>query len=286
MRSIVKNSARLDQIMLGGIPAKEGWLSWVPDWRLPYGRHHVRYLRSRQASGDLPAKIRFFGKETHGNLLSCRGYQVDTVDGVAAGHSPPCHFTQSKNASNRYSNRISEALQQTLLMDHPGATGKLLLEVPWTLTCDTDTSPANFCSSQEWLELSQSRYFQKFHEFRRHNEDFCIGGQSFRSFFPQSGSKSVDISITLRCLRLALLSLDQRALITTRTGYLGLAPTAVRPGDVVAILLGCKCPMVLRQYSDNLYHVIGECYIHGLMDGEILSQVSGGNILEREVVLC
>jgi hypothetical protein len=286
MISVVGNSGKLDQIMFGGIPTKEGWPSWVPDWRLPFGRHHIRYLRSRQASGNLPAKFQFLKKGRDGELLACSGFQVDTVDGVAAEPSPRSYPTQSRNASNRYSSRISEALQQTLLMDHPGATGKLLLEVPWISGCDTDSSPANSRSTLKWLQLSQSSYFRKFHEFRKHNEKFCIGGQSFRFFFPQSGMKSVDIAITLRCMRLALLSLEQRALITTRTGYLGLAPIAVRQGDVVAIMLGCKCPMVLRPYSDNLYHVIGECYIHGLMDGEILSQGSGETTLQREFVLC
>lgn len=285
MRSIVQNSGRLDQIMFGGMPTEEGWPSWVPDWRQSFGRHHIRHLRSRQASGDLPAKVRFLKNERNSNLLACSGFLVDTVDGVAAERSPQCHSTQSQNASNRYSSQISEALQQTLLMDHPGATGKLLLEIPWTWKCDTDTSPANF-GSPKWLELSQSRYFRKFQDFREHNENFRIGGQSFRSFFPQWDEKSVEVSITLRCLRLALLSLNQRALTTTRTGYLGLAPIAVRPGDVVAIISGCKCPMVLRPYSDDLFQVIGECYVHGLMDGEVLSQLNKGIILEREFILC
>lgn len=272
MRSIIKNSGRLDQIVFGGMPTEEGWPSWVPDWRLSFGRHHIRYLRSRQASGDLPAKVRFLKNGRNGSLLACSGFLVDTLDGS----------TQSQIAPNRYSSRISEALQKTLLMDHPGATGELLLEIPWTSRCGTDTSSANF-GSPEWPGLYKSRYFEKFHEFREQNGNFCIGGQSFRSFFPQLEKKSIDVAVTLRCLRLALLSLKHRALIATRTGYLGLAPTAVRPGDIVVILLGCKCPIILRPYSDDLFHVIGECYIHGLMDGEILS---GGNIVEREFVIC
>jgi hypothetical protein len=286
MRSIVKNSGTLDQIMFGGIPAEEGWPSWVPDWRRSFGRHHIRYLRSRQASGNLPAKIRFPKIGRNGDLLACSGFHVDTVNGVGTEATPQHHLTQTQNASNRYTSPISEALQRTLLMDHPGTTGKLLLEIPWTSRCRTDTGPANFGPPSQWLELSQSRYFKEFHEFRERNENFYIGGQSFRSFFPQSDEKSVDVSLALRCLRLALLSLNERALIATRTGYLGLAPIAVRPGDIVAILLGCKCPMILRPYKDNLFHVVGECYIQGLMDGEILSQVSRGNTLEHEFVLC
>ena len=96
----------------------------------------------------------------------------------------------------------------------------------------------------------------------------------------------MNVETTLPCTRLAVLSLDQRALITTETGYLGLAPIAVCQGDVVAILFGCKCPVVLRPYRDDMYNVIGECYIHGLMDGEILSQKRGEHVLQREFVLC
>jgi hypothetical protein len=286
MVSIIKKSRRLEQIIFGGITTEEGWPSWVPDWRLPFGRHHIRYLRSRQASGNSLANIRFLKDGRNGDLLACSGFQVDIVDGVAAQPSSRCYFTQSCHTSNRYSSRISEALQRTLLMDHPGANGELLLEVPWIPECDTCTSPTNFYSNPNWLELSQSSYFRKFHEFREHNELFCIGGQSFRDFFPQPDRESVDIAITLRCMRLALLSLDQRVLMTTRTGYLGLAPKAVQQGDVVAILLGCECPIVLRPYSDNVFHVIGECYVHGLMDGEIISQKNGENPLEREFILC
>ncbi|PSN58620.1 hypothetical protein BS50DRAFT_474289, partial [Corynespora cassiicola Philippines] len=63
-----------------------------------------------------------------------------------------------------------------------------------------------------------------------------------------------------------------RTLIRTRTGYLGLAPEAILRGDFVVILLGCRYLIVLRPRNDNLYHVVGECYIHGIMDGEILNK--------------
>jgi hypothetical protein len=171
-------------------------------------------------------------------------------------------------------------------MNHPGATGRLLLKVPWISKCDTESSPIYSCSTQEWHELSQSRYFHDFDKFRIHNEEFCIGGKSFRDFFPQFSSKSVDIMSTLRCMRLALLSLAQRALITTKTGYVGLVPASVRSGDVLAILSGCNFPVALRPCRDDLYQVVGECYIHGLMDGEILNQGDDQNFSSREFVLC
>lgn len=284
MISVVTTKKRLEQIAFGGIPAEESWPSWVPDWRLPFERNHIRYLRSRRASGNESAKFEILEKKNN-YLLTCRGFQVDTVDGIAVQPSSACSSTQPSGISHRYGSEISEVLQQTLLMDHPGASGKLLLKMPWILEPYAGSSSTNPSTSSTNSELSEPTYFQKFQKFREYNEKFRIGGQSLRDFFPQSYGKSIGVGKIVQCLRLAMLSLNQRALITTRTGYLGLAPNDVRSGDIVAILLGCNFPMVLRPCTKNLYHVVGECYVHGLMDGEILRQKDEGIVLERSFVL-
>ena len=67
-----------------------------------------------------------------------------------------------------------------------------------------------------------------------------------------------------RVLRLC----EKRSFITTEEGYIGLAPKATKPGDQVCILLGCRNPLVLRPVSGLQYKVVGECYVHGLMNGE------------------
>ena len=59
-----------------------------------------------------------------------------------------------------------------------------------------------------------------------------------------------------------------RVFFTTEAGFIGLAPKAARKGDQVHILLGCQSPMLLRPEDTSTFSVIGECYIHGLMDGE------------------
>jgi tetratricopeptide (TPR) repeat protein len=50
-------------------------------------------------------------------------------------------------------------------------------------------------------------------------------------------------------------------------GYLGLAPRFSRPDDVVAILHGCKVPVILRKHGDH-YILIGTSNIPRLMEGE------------------
>jgi tetratricopeptide (TPR) repeat protein len=51
-------------------------------------------------------------------------------------------------------------------------------------------------------------------------------------------------------------------------GYLGISPRFSRPGDVVAILHGCKVPVILRKHGDH-YILIGTSNIFRLMEGEV-----------------
>lgn len=69
---------------------------------------------------------------------------------------------------------------------------------------------------------------------------------------------------------------------------MGLGPAKMRTGDHVYILLGGKTPFILRNSSHraglNLglsdhaamdrpdLEVIGDCYLHGLMDGEAMGE--------------
>jgi hypothetical protein len=59
----------------------------------------------------------------------------------------------------------------------------------------------------------------------------------------------------------------QRGFFVTKRGYLTLAPRYTKPGDLVCLIFGAEVPFVLR--PDGLrYRLVGECYVHGMMDGE------------------
>jgi hypothetical protein len=67
----------------------------------------------------------------------------------------------------------------------------------------------------------------------------------------------------------------------TRTGYIGTAPRFVEEGDLICILYGGQTPFVLRREAWGNYRFIGDCYVHGIMDGEALSM----DLDETEFVL-
>jgi hypothetical protein len=63
--------------------------------------------------------------------------------------------------------------------------------------------------------------------------------------------------------------------------FMGIVPDTAMEGDKICVLFGGQALYVLREKEDGLHEFIGECYVHGLMDGEALYILEGGNV-ERE----
>jgi hypothetical protein len=70
---------------------------------------------------------------------------------------------------------------------------------------------------------------------------------------------------------------------------MGLAPSWVKVGNELAVLLGCSLPVVLGRHG-NHYHLEGDCFVQGWMRGEMLRHVGdgigegeGGDKIENEV---
>ena len=66
----------------------------------------------------------------------------------------------------------------------------------------------------------------------------------------------------------------------------GLGPSRAREGDLLCILFGCSVPVILRKHSDRVigefYSLVGECYIYGIMDGEIVSAMKEPDIEKKK----
>jgi hypothetical protein len=72
-----------------------------------------------------------------------------------------------------------------------------------------------------------------------------------------------------------------RRFFVTKMGYFGLAPQSVDVGDRICLFLGGRTPFVIRATEDNRYRLLGECYTHGIMDGQAMDGLDGGYTLER-----
>ena len=73
--------------------------------------------------------------------------------------------------------------------------------------------------------------------------------------------------------------------------HFGIAPTRAKVGDLIVILLGCRVPVVLSPLNEADprcgFRLIGEAYLHGMMDGEVLRLKEYGRCrsgLEKDII--
>jgi hypothetical protein len=76
---------------------------------------------------------------------------------------------------------------------------------------------------------------------------------------------------------------SERSFFTTQSGRMGLCPRQTRPGDLVVVLYGGNAPYILRSLPGSnsssgrvdrmpFFEFVGECYVHGIMDGEAIME--------------
>ena len=83
-----------------------------------------------------------------------------------------------------------------------------------------------------------------------------------------------DAAIT-RCL--------YRSFAVTQKGYLALVPKKTTPGHLVCVLRGGNVPFVLNRRRDGYFELVGEAYVHGIMDGETVRGARKEDLMEFRI---
>ena len=74
----------------------------------------------------------------------------------------------------------------------------------------------------------------------------------------------------------------RRKLALTKNGYMALLPPGGTIGDILYLIAEAETPFALRQDRDTgIYQLVGEAYVHGVMDGERAAQ---GDVPEELLV--
>lgn len=81
-------------------------------------------------------------------------------------------------------------------------------------------------------------------------------------------------------------SAQRRCVIELENGMIGLGPCDAVPGDVIAILFGGGVCFTLRRKGKH-YQLVGDCYIHGAMQGQLVDQDATEPLREQKTfILC
>ncbi|KAH7398122.1 heterokaryon incompatibility protein-domain-containing protein [Cadophora sp. MPI-SDFR-AT-0126] len=146
----------------------------------------------------------------------------------------------------------------------PSRNGQVIFDIPLQRAFESDDKVLDVT----WSYLNV---------FRGCNGDLRIGDTEIRKYFPP-GSPLIPYAIpeeTAQFFLPAVNILPGRRFIISAKGYLGMVPGKTERGDVICVFLGSELPVVLRPCIGG-YNLVGECYVHGIMEGEAMKWLENG----------
>ncbi|RSM08235.1 hypothetical protein CDV31_008243 [Fusarium ambrosium] len=216
-----------------------GWPSWVPDWSNPFC---TRILANVKSSSALLSDATCVGDST----LQASGLIISRIESL------------DKTGFHRDRSNFNAELLRLAKTRITGSyvNGKSLLEAFCDTICCGDFNTPELDSDFPVLETTMS-YIKSLAE--------DAGNQS------EKPPTALEYHIPRHC--------HGRSIFWTEHGQLGLCPVGSRPGDVIAVLLGCDPLLALRPTESGTYEVVGPCYVSGFVDGEaILGGLANGSI--------
>ena len=290
VKAVIHVTKRLDIICQSraDLSTEQAYPSWVPDWQRKIQvvgdlRGYTGPKANFNASGDTTAMAEF---SERGQLM-CRAFKIDAVDGIGCPVSPnpggEDDVVQSSQHHHAYSNKegLDTALWRTLVANRSQSGEpapdwfRTLLEIP-------------MLPRGRPHDVGDEVIYEIFDSFRECTGTFRIFGYDLASFFPYKSDRELGDATILQQLGVmsrAVNVLFGRKLMTTARGFLGLAPEGLQKGDSLWILLGCSVPVALRSCGDY-YKLVGECYVHGVMEGEAMAWVDTGECKLENITLC
>ncbi|KAN0108841.1 heterokaryon incompatibility protein 6 OR allele [Hyaloscypha variabilis] len=271
MHSIKKGSLKLLSLAERGPNSKLDLPSWIPDWSSAPEQvsRNPLFGLGFEAAGEAKAEVSIL---EDGRVLNVAGLTVDIIQRVG---------------SYVLGSRKREPVDDKGLLSLPRD------EIEWLKECDDIASAAEPYPTGEDFTEAYARMIvcnQKMTpaRFQRGAEDSQDDPND--AFFREG----------YRCIRRSLERLPGinpetmlqytksinsvttgRKFCATKRRYLGWVPGDAAPGDIICILLGAETPYILRpdENDSKYYKLVGETYIHGIMQGEALKW---DRILRRE----
>jgi hypothetical protein len=219
------------------VDRKEGLPSWVPDWCAPLNED-TKFNGSLNIKAG--PKMRLFfstgsslvsltGREDHSShKLNLHGVHVTTIESIQPS---PCWASWTE-------------FQRFLTKKIYWPT-----QEPIPLACI------------KMLSLDASRWDP--------NHPNCVPNGYFQYVEDYEGYLRGDTEVVNKKI-MNNMARSRRRVVLTSGGYFGLAQDSVKVGDQIYLLPGAEFPVLLRRLrkEKHEYVFVGECFIHGLMNGQ------------------
>ncbi len=286
----LKRNRKPDRVIEGleenELPMNSQLPSWVPDWEVhklssSFLLHPA--FPTMRAAGTSQTSCSF---SADGLTLFCRGLAfdqvrhagIDFVGTVPAPGSLSLNYLQIPSRPEVSSvHRLAQAGLNKMLDDQM----ELRVREWEKMARDLKTYPTGetlldafihtlVANDPLILRLPQEKQRAYYTAWRRYWH--TAGAKDPKSIHKSYERNSTEeIELANQFLQSQLKAAYGRRFFTTSKGYMGLCQSRARIGYTVVILHGGKTPYLLKKTGRG-YRFKGECYIHGLMNGEALSK--------------
>ncbi|KAF9777331.1 hypothetical protein IL306_004462 [Fusarium sp. DS 682] len=262
----------------------QGLPSWVPD----YSVHQVAsILCMPPRPGFLTLYAAAAGRDVHvqhspadPNILTLSAYKFDKISRIG-----PVAEQEIQQTLEKWANMVDLSAQ------YPSANGESvsMIDAFWrTLVGNIGLGTQFYPVNEEWVHNFASFTLQSREELLEH----FANSSDTRKEDVEKSNLTPGMDSIIRALQDSLARPEHqdkdaghfestmhhvswhRRLFVTNEGYIGLAHPSVEPGDEVVLLSGGRMPFIIREespQSSEYYYILGEAYVHGIMDGELLS---------------
>ncbi|KAF2213482.1 hypothetical protein CERZMDRAFT_39207 [Cercospora zeae-maydis SCOH1-5] len=252
--------------------------SWVPDWRINHAFLLSEPTNPHRAHGNSAPRLSF----REGGLTLCiQGAEIDTIDLCSRPLSGSEFHVERLNASGRPAIQYiwQEICQKRCLsFEEKYINGQEAL-----FACMQTLS--NGCVQ---IASREKRSYREISRIRWLKEEALYLDKAFKEYpdliaadvrlLAEQGKSESRVEHWSRSANAAS---NGRLFARTSRGYYVLGPRVMKSGDVICVLLGGKLPFCLRRCGDR-YLLVGECYVHGVMDGEVMEMLKRDQLFAQD----
>lgn len=243
--------------------------TWVPDWTTTIQEPCGGCIADAQfyASGGKSVEIVSTVSPDAERLIAINGVRVDMINQVATPWLPTLvSYHHDWEQSITFVSEIGSFCDQSDHLARPiYRSSTQREEAVWRILCgDFD----------RFSRLGRSRA-------RATGPDLLEGFKLLKAGFTSNEARD-DPSPLLNSYTVCMGDMFKRRPFLSAQGYVGLAPSHAEVGDVIAIIYGAIVPFVLRELANGQFELVGEAYVHGIMDGEFVED----NPSTETFVLC
>lgn len=241
--------------------------SWVVDWSNPIRMTSLGYEAREQNVYKASRNLRILPEfAIDGNRLTMAGTLFDTISiiGETAHSLTLADLPDRSTETSRFIFKTVELANQAC--QHRNSTYTLFAAFWHTLVAGKDHSRRRKAPSDEYSPI-----FALLIDTATGRSPSFPDQPSFKRRLTLENLKVRTPSKVFRKMKVAFeAAVEGRRFGVTSQGYMGLFPQTTQMGDHVCVFLGGYIPFVVRRLVGNKFNLVGECYVHGIMDGEVM----------------